>query len=190
MAAVLESVQREKHEMPIYEITNSAISSLDKTTFSSADIKEGQLQACLRERVDVIGPDTLVIAEEFGDWDKSHRRIDLLAIDKEAKLVVIELKRTEHGGHMELQALRYAAMVSRMTFDQAVKAFQKHLKDLGKLNQDPRKTILDFLDWAEPDEEEFAQDVRIILASAEFSTELTSSILWLRTVRLIFAAFD
>jgi hypothetical protein len=165
--------------MPIYEITNSAISSLNKTTFSSAGIKEGQLQACLRERVEVIAPDTLVIAEEFGDWDKSLRRIDLLAIDKEAKLVVIELKRTEHGGHMELQALRYAAMVSKMTFDQAVNSFQKHLNNL-KLNQDPRKTILDFLDWAEPDEEEFAQEVRIILASAEFSTELTSSILWLR----------
>jgi len=32
------------------------------------------------------------------------------------------LKRTEDGGHLELQAIRYAAMVSTMTFDQAVSA--------------------------------------------------------------------
>jgi len=31
--------------------------------------------------------------------------------------VAIELKRTEDGGHMELQSTRYAAMVSTMTFD-------------------------------------------------------------------------
>jgi hypothetical protein len=37
-------------------------------------------------------------------------------------LVVVELKRTDDGGHMELQAVRYAAMVSSMTFDQLVGA--------------------------------------------------------------------
>ena len=35
---------------------------------------------------------------------------NLLCIDREANLVVVELKRTEDGGHMDLQAIRYAAM--------------------------------------------------------------------------------
>lgn len=35
-------------------------------------------------------------------------------------LVVIELKRTEDGGHVELQTFRCAAMISTMTFDRAV----------------------------------------------------------------------
>jgi hypothetical protein len=38
---------------------------------------------------------------------------------------------------------------------------------------------LEFLELEEPDEEEFAQDVRIVLASAEFSKELTTAVIWL-----------
>jgi hypothetical protein len=47
------------------------------------------------------------------------------------------LKRTEDGGHMELQSIRYASMVSTMTFDQAVDTFGRYLKQLGKEIQDP-----------------------------------------------------
>jgi len=39
--------------------------------------------------------------------------------------------------------------------------------------------MLEFLRWEEPDEDAFAQDVRIVLASAEFSREVTTSVLWL-----------
>jgi len=45
--------------------------------------------------------------------------------------VVIELKRTEDGGHMELQAIRYAAMVSAMTFDGAVEIYGRYLRERG-----------------------------------------------------------
>jgi len=44
---------------------------------------------------------------------------------------------------------------------------------------DARETILDFLEWSETDEESFAQDVRIILVSADFGIELTTSVMWL-----------
>lgn len=101
--------------MPIYEFTSTHIQPLEETSFNLAGIQERRdLQRLLREHVDVISPETIVISEEFGDWEDSRRRIDLLAIDKEAKLVVIELKRTEDGGHMELQGIRYASMVSTL----------------------------------------------------------------------------
>jgi hypothetical protein len=166
--------------VPIYEFAQTGISRLAATTFSSvAQHERRDLQRLLREHVDVIAPGTLVIAEEFGDWEDSKRRIDLLAIDEEANLVVIELKRTEDGGHMELQSIRYASMVATMTFDQTVRIFGQYLKQLGKEDQDPRAVILDFLGWDEPDEDQFAQEVRIVLASADFSKELSSSVLWL-----------
>jgi len=166
--------------MPIYEFASEEIRPLNKTTFGLVQLKERtDLQRLLRVNISVVAPDTLVIAEEFGDWDESRRRIDILGIDRDANLVVIELKRTEDGGHMELQAIRYAAMVSTMTFDQAADVFARFLARIGKPHTDARAELLDFLGWDEPDEDAFAQDVRIVLASAEFSRELTTSVLWL-----------
>ena len=184
--------------MPIYEFASDEIRLLNRTTFGQAQLQERRdLQRLLQANIAVVAPDTLVIAEEFGDWDESRRRIDLLGIDRDANLVVIELKRTEDGGHMELQAIRYAAMVSTMTFDQAADVFGRYLTQTGKTDTDARAELLDFLGWDEPDEDAFARDVRIVLASAEFSRELTTSVLWLierridiRCVRLQPYEFD
>lgn len=165
--------------MPIYEFVDRKLSELPVTQFSAAGIRERfDLQRALRDQIGVISPDTLVIAEEFGDWDDSKRRIDLLGVDKQAALVVIELKRTDDGGHMELQAIRYAAMVSSMTFERAVEVFSRYLRERGR-TEDATQTLLDFLGWTEPDEQAFGQDVRLVLAAADFSRELTTSVLWL-----------
>ncbi len=165
--------------MAIYEFNEGGIKRLMKTTFAAHGIHERQdIQRLIREQIEIISDNSMVIAEEFGGWEESRRRIDLLCIDKEANLVVVELKRTEDGGHMELQAIRYSAMVSTMTFDQVVEAHKLFLNNIGS-NEDAQQRILDFLDWEAPDEDLFAQDVRIVLASAEFSKELTSAVLWL-----------
>jgi hypothetical protein len=165
--------------MPLYTMTNSAITPVAETTFGAAGIRErADMQRLLRENVAMVAPETLVIAEEFGSWDASYRRIDLLGIDRDANLVVIELKRDDTGAHMELQALRYAAMVARMTFDQAVAVYQKHLPPPATV-EDARASLLQFLEQDEPDEGSFAQDVRIVLVAADFSRELTTSVMWL-----------
>lgn len=165
--------------MPIYRIDNDEIVPIQRTTFAEQGLRERQdLQTLLKTQIDVVSPDTLILAEEFGEWEDSRRRIDLLGIDKGANLVVIELKRTEDGGHMELQAIRYAAMVSTLTFEKLVEIHQGYLGD-HEIEEDAAARILEFLDWSEPDEEQFAQEVRIVLASADFSKELTTSVMWL-----------
>lgn len=165
--------------MTIYRMNNETIKPVAATTFASVSVSErGDLQRLLKRQIEIISPDTLVIAEEFSDWEDSRRRIDLLGIDTDANLVVIELKRTEDGGHMELQALRYAAMVSTLDFDRVVRIFEAYLAREGD-QRDARQAILDHLGWPEPDEDAFAQDTRIVLASAEFSRELTTAVIWL-----------
>ena len=107
----------------------------------------------------------LVIAEEFGNWEDARRRIDLLALDKAGRLVVIELKRTDDGGHMELQAIRYAAMVSAMGFAEVADANAAHrAKRLGE-TLTARAELAAFLEAGEGEEEPvISTDVRIILA--------------------------
>lgn len=166
--------------MPIYEFSQDEINKLDKTTFTDEGYRErDDLQRLLRKKIEVIDEDILIIAEEFNQWEKSQRSIDLLGVDRKANLVVIELKRTEDGGHMDLQAIRYAAMISAMTFDKAVDAFKEYQKKLGKDNIDSQQELLEFLDWDEPDDTKFGQEVRIVLVSSGFSTEITTSVLWL-----------
>ena len=165
--------------MAIYEISQDKFQMIDETSFSSVGLRERQdLQRLLRSQIEIVSPDTLVISEEFSQWEDSNRRIDLLGIDKDANLVVIELKRTEDGGHMELQSIRYAAMISAMTFERAVEVYAEFLKRIDS-PEDASTLLLEFLEWDEPDEDRFAQDVRIVLVSAEFSKELTTSVIWL-----------
>lgn len=165
--------------MPIYRIGNDNITPLDRTTFAAQGLRERHdLQAILKRNIDVIAPETLVVAEEFGQWENSQRRIDLLALDKDANLVVIELKRTEDGGHMDLQAIRYAAMISTLTFDKLVEVYEQHLRHNGS-DRDAIEVLLEFLDWSEPEDGQFGQEVKIVLAAADFSEELTTSVMWL-----------
>jgi hypothetical protein len=166
--------------MAVFKVSGTELVPLELTTFEREGIRErSDLQRLVRARINMLAPETLVIAEEFGDWDAGRRRIDLLALDKQANLVVIELKRDETGAHMELQAIRYAAMVSTMTFERAVAARGNFLKLTGGDPQDAARDILEFLEWDEAQPDEFARDVRVILVAAEFSKELTTTVLWL-----------
>jgi len=167
--------------MPLFEITANQLRPLATASLSEMRVRErGDLQRLLRSQIDVLGEDLLVLAEEFGDWEDSRRRIDLLAVDSQANLVVIELKRTADGGHMELQAIRYASMISTMTFERAAEIHAEFLSANGGSAGEARDRLLTFLGWDEPDEEAFAADVRIILVSEDFGKELTSAVLWLR----------
>lgn len=166
--------------MALYNISAKTLTPLDRTTFTIEGLQERyDLQEAIKNNIAILAPDCLVIAEEFSDWEDSRRRIDILAIDKQANLVVIELKRDEFGAHMELQALRYAAMISTMSFSKACEYYQDYLSKNG-FEVDAKEGILDFVELQDTELVEFGKDVRIILASAGFSKELTTTAIWLR----------
>jgi hypothetical protein len=165
--------------MSLYRVTKDKLEVVRQTSFIEEKLLERKdLQRLLRADISVIGDDLMVISEEFGDWEESNRRIDLLCLDKQARLVVLEIKRTEDGGHMELQAIRYAAMVSSMTLDQAIAAYARMLAAADS-EVTARREILEFLELDSTEEAELLDEVRIILVSANFSTELTTSVIWL-----------
>jgi hypothetical protein len=167
--------------MPLYNISREGLFEVQKTSFQSNGILErDHLQKFLREKINVISNNTLVISEEFSYWEDSKKRIDLLGIDKDANLVVIELKRNDTGDHMELQALRYASMISTMNFEKCCIIYQEYLNK-NNIQKDAKHELMFFLEWEIPLEDDFASNVKIILASANFSKELTTSVMWLLT---------
>jgi hypothetical protein len=171
--------------MPLYEVSPDRLSPVAVEKFAALDMYEREdLQRLLRDNISPLGDDLLVIAEEFGQWEDARRRVDLLAIDTTGQLVVIELKRSETGGHMDLQAIRYAAMVSTMSFADVVATYQAltathHPDD----DIDARARLLDFLGADEEGRQEptISTNVRITLVSAGFGREITTTVLWLNS---------
>lgn len=165
--------------MALYEISNNTLTPINESTFTKLRLLErANIQRALRAHINTVTPgiETMVLAEEFGNWEGANRRIDLLCLDESARLVVVELKR-DSGAHMELQAIRYAAMISTMRFDQAVEAHRNYLRSIGS-DDDAEQAIREFL-GQEEGPVALSETVRIVLASAEFPQELTTAVLWL-----------
>src|ERR1039458_2149199 len=87
------------------------------------------------------------------------------------------------SGHLELQALRYAAMVSAMTFDDLVTAHASYLRSVDPdVADDARARLVAWLAGAGGEETVVSREVRIVLASAGFDPEITTTVLWLNDV--------
>ena len=175
--------------MAIYRIANGENSTkfepIPKTSFEAEGIRErDDLQRMLSVQPDVLEEGLFILADEYGDWEESKRRIDLLALDNEGRLVVVELKRSDlEDTHMELQAVRYAALVANMTLEQAIDAHRMYLSRWN-IEGDAESRVLDHLGGDDEDVLINSENPRIILASANFSKELTTSVLWLNQVGL------
>ncbi len=170
--------------MAVYRITDKEFEELEETSFGAEGLYERyDLQRMLRDQPDVLEEGLFIIAEEYGDWVESSRRIDLLALDKDGRLVVVELKREDQDSMMDLQAVRYAALVANMTLEQAIDAHQSYMSARG-IEGDAESRVRGQLEMYDDDLRVTTSNPRIVLASANFSTELTTSVLWLNQVGL------
>jgi hypothetical protein len=168
--------------MPLHKVERdpNKLICVEPTTYASERWRErDHLQPLLRDNPEVLDPGLLIVSEEFNNWEGSSRRIDLLGLEKEGNLVVIELKQEEGGGHMELQAVRYAAMVSAMDFEAVVHAYESFLTKFGKDTTAARLEIKTFLAVADNDEPVITNLPRIILVAPNFSREIATTVLWL-----------
>lgn len=166
----------------------SISSGLDKAekvtaaTFVSLKIWERtHIEEWVRSNPEILGEDLLILTTEFDQFVDSSDRLDILALDRDGNLVVVELKRDSAAGYADLQAIRYAAMVSSMTIDKLVPYYiayrKKHYEEQLTEGQ-ARDQIVEFI---ESDSfTELSRKPRIILCSEGFSQEITTTVLWLR----------
>jgi hypothetical protein len=168
--------------MPLHRIEKAGnhLQLIEASSFVAEEwLERKDLQPLLRENPAAIDDDLLIIGEEFNNWDESLRRIDLSGLDTDGNTVVIELKRQDEGAHMELQAIRYAAMVSIMDFDAVAQSYESLLEKQGKERASARESIKEFLGAESDDEITITNTPRIILVAPSFSREITTTVLWL-----------
>ena len=76
--------------MALFSISGDKLNRVPTTTFvAEAILEQKHLQRMLRTDSSPLGEDLLVLAEEYGEWEDSNRRIDLLCLDKQGGLVVV-----------------------------------------------------------------------------------------------------
>ncbi|MGD0275088.1 MAG: DUF4268 domain-containing protein [Syntrophales bacterium] len=168
-----------------YNIKDKNFEPLNEVTFASLKIFERyDIEKWIEGNPDVVGEDLFTISTEYDKFDKTKERLDILAVDKEGKIVIIELKRDDSGKDAELQAIKYAAYCSTLTLEDIKEMRRKYLEKKGKAIslEQAEKDILDFIE--NPDFKEIDDKPRIILVAREFRPEVTASVLWLRNFQL------
>jgi hypothetical protein len=165
----------------IYNKKNRSFTSIEETDFRTHEIMERRdIEKWVIDFPEMLGEELLIITTEYDKFDKTKERLDLLAIDKNGKLVIVELKREESGKSVELQAIKYAAYCSTLTMDDVVSLRKDFIAKDGKEQEDEeiKKSLLDFID--KDDFEEIDDKPRIMLVAKEFRPQVTTAVLWLR----------
>ncbi len=150
------------------------------TTFKEQELKERQhLQEWIAKSPEVLGEPLLIIQKEFDGFDQTHERLDLLALDKTGKLVVIENKLDDSGKDVTWQAIKYASYCSSLSQEEIIEIYASFL---GKSKDEAKDMLLSFFGVEELDDIELnpENNQRMIFVAANFRKEVTSSVLWLR----------
>ena len=161
--------------------TTNRIAPIKERSFSELNFREREhLQEWVANLPEALGEELLIIQKEFDGFDETRERLDLLALDKDGRLVVIENKLDDTGRDVVWQALKYAAYVSSLTRTQIIDIYQQYL-DRYCGGGNAAENISSFLDEAELSELVLNQGYsqRVIFIAANFRKEVTSTALWL-----------
>ena len=170
--------------MYILNDNKTTISPAEKKSFSELGLKERQnLQEWIATAPanilsDIFGEELLIIQKEFDGFSETRERLDLLALDKQGRLVIIENKLDDSGKDVMWQAIKYASYCSTLSKQDIIDIFADYLGD----GQNAINKIKDFFYPRDLDNIElnFGENTqRIFFVAANFRKEVTSSALWL-----------
>ena len=162
-------------------LSENRLVQLEKRRFSDLNLQERpHLQEWLVQMPEALGEELLVIQKEFDGFADTRERLDLLALDKEGRLVVIENKLDDSGRDVVWQALKYVAYCSSLKKAEIVEIYQKYL-DRWLNGQNAVANLCEFLDIEDLDDAVLnaGNEQRLILVAANFRKEVTATVLWL-----------
>lgn len=153
-------------------------------SLGEAGLKERQdLQEWVLEFPRILGDGVMVVTFEFDRWWASTGstpldRLDVLGLDLSGRLVVGELKRDKAPETTEMQAIKYAAMVSRFTLKTLAEQHAKFLTSRGT-PCDEEEALTRLTTFAEDLALETLAKPRIVLVAGEFPPVVTATTVWL-----------
>ncbi len=144
--------------------------------------ERSHLQEWILANPKVLGPDVKIVASEFDRWQTAtgapvNDRLDILGLDLEGRLVIVELKVDLAPHLVQMQAINYAAMASRLTPEDVAGLYAIRETAKGRTTDvDAARTELTTRYLLT---EESIKNPRIILIAAGFPASVTSAVVWL-----------
>lgn len=176
--------------MYILDEQTKRLKKADVCTFKELGFKERQdLQEWIANEPSSLGEDLLIIQKEFDGFKETRERLDLLALDKKGRLVVIENKLDDSGRDVTWQAIKYASYCSSLNKQEVLKIYQDYLNQYES-GKNAMEKLAEFLE-KDYEDVEINKDnsQRIFLVAANFHKEVTSSVLWLQNFNLDIKCF-
>jgi len=161
--------------------SENRLDRLDERRFADVNVRErDHLQEWLVRMPDALGEELLIVQKEFDGFAETRERLDLLALDKEGRLVVIENKLDDSGRDVVWQALKYVAYCSSLKKTEIVDIYQSYL-DRWSEGDDAVTNLCEFLGVEEFDDVVLnpGNEQRLVLIAANFRKEVTATVLWL-----------
>lgn len=165
-----------------YDSDSNTLIEVTETTFSDNNILErDHIEEWIRKKPDILGEELLMIGHEYDKFD-TNDRLDLLAIDKDGKLVIIELKRDKSGSTVDFQTLKYCSYCSQLTPQDILELFSEYLSKHG-IKAEPVDIITDFLEIPQGNEDSLNEMLnnsqRFIIIGKEIDKRILSVCAWL-----------
>ena len=154
---------------------------LDERRFADVNVRErDHFQEWLVRMPDALGEEFLIVQKEFDGFAETRERLDLLALDREGRLVVVENKLDDSGRDVVWQALKYVAYCSSLKKTEIVDIYQSYL-DRWSAGADAVTNLCEFLGVEEFDDVVLnpGNEQRLVLIAANFRKEVTATVLWL-----------
>jgi len=151
-------------------------------SFADASLRErDHLQEWVLAHPQILGDDVLVLTSEYDGFESAdgspvYDRLDVLALDRSGRLVVAELKRDRAPSTVTMQALNYAAMMSRFSLDDVAAIYAKHRSKQGL---DADLALLELRAWAPEVSDETLGPPAIVLVASEFAPQVTNTAMFL-----------
>lgn len=179
-------VDERPFEERLYHVDGAIATPATRLSLAEAGLRERRdLQEWVIANPEILGPNIKMVTMEFDRWQSSNGRnadrLDILGLHKSGELVVAELKRDYAPDTVEMQALKYAAMVSRFTIEtlaeQHARFLNEHATTDTAIDTEGAAELL--RDHADITPESLRRP-RVVLLASDYPPTTAATAVWLR----------